>query len=248
MDVLRRLSILAFVALNGAAIAQQPAPGSGDISPAQRAVFTGHLRNAKAGTTIEYRFTHRGSLDQPFDDTVRLIMLPEDAAPRHDGAPPIAVAFLTGPRRASAVPRGDPTGNPVILYFLERDSQEMQRLTGGKSGYHQRRIKIALAENQTVEPVEIDWEGRKLPARRVTITPYQDFADADLKPKYGPLLGKRYEIVLADAIPGGLYSMRAVAAGSGETPVVDDTLTFTGVKQGGAKAPPRPQDEKKSKQ
>jgi hypothetical protein len=245
------LCALALAALAASAGAQPPAappaagegapearlPGTREISPAQRAVFTNHMQNTRAGTTIEYRFTHRGSLDKPFDDTVKLILLPEDAAPRGDGGPPTAVAFLSGPRQANVRPVGDPTGNPVVLYFLERDAQEMERLTGGKAPYHQRRIKIALNEDQKVEPIEIEWEGRKVAARRVTITPYQDFAHDDLKPKYGPLLGKRYEIVLADAIPGTLYSMRAFVPG-GDTPVVDDMLVFAGVKQG--VSPPAP--------
>jgi hypothetical protein len=128
----------------------------------------------------------------------------------------------------------------VILHFLERDSLEMERLTGGKAGYHRRRVKIALAEGKTVEPIEIDWEGRKVAAKRITITPYQDFADADLKPKYGQLLGKRYEFVVADAIPGSLYALRAYVPGSGDTPLVDDTLTFIGVKHGVAQAPTAP--------
>jgi hypothetical protein len=213
------------------AAAEARVPGTGDISPAQRAVFMNHMQNTTPGTTIEYRFTHRGSLDQPFDDTVKLIMLPADAAPGRDGAPPAAVAFLTGARQTRVNPSGDPTGNPVVLYFLERDSREMERLTGGKAPYHQRRIKIALNEDQTVEPIEIDWDGRKVAARRVTITPYRDFAHEDLKAKYGPLLAKRYEIVLSDAIPGTLYSMRAFVP-DGDKPVVDDMLVFAGVKQG----------------
>jgi hypothetical protein len=241
------LCALALAASVGSGWAQQPAgatpvpeaapaqppggAGTGDISPAERAVLTNHLQNAQQGTTLEYRYTHRGTLDEPFDDTVKLIVLPADAAQTQPGGRPTAVAFLSGARRAASAPVGDPTGNPVILHFFERDTQELQRITGGRAGYHKRKILIALAEDKTVEPVEIEWEGKKVPARRVTITPFQDFADPDLKPKYGPMLGKRYEIVLSDAIPGTLYSMRAFVPG-GDKPVVDDTLTFVGVKQG----------------
>lgn len=242
------LCAILLAALSGVAAAQQPTPapapapapgaaaapagpGTGDISPAERAVLTNHLQNTQPATTLEYRYTHRGTLDEPFDDTVKLIILPADAVGAKDGGRPTAVAFLSGPRRAASAPVGDPTGNPVVLYFLERDTQELQRLTGGRAGYHKRKILIALAEDKTVEPMEIEWDGRKVAAKRVTITPYQDFADADLKPKYGPHLGKRYEIVLSDAVPGTLYSMRAFVPG-GDKPVVDDTLTFVGVKQG----------------
>lgn len=251
-DIRMALCALALAA-SGVGFAQQPAPapsaspdapavpagpGTGDISPAERAVLTNHLQNAQQGTTLEYRYTHRGTLDEPFDDTVKLIVLPADAAQTQPGGRPTAVAFLSGARRAASAPVGDPTGNPVILHFFERDTQELQRITGGRAGYHKRKILVALAEDKTVEPIEIDWEGKKVPARRVTITPFQDFADADLKPKYGAMLGKRYEIVLSDAIPGTLYSMRAVVPG-GDKPVVDDTLTFVGVKQG-APAPAAP--------
>lgn len=246
----RPLAILAFAAFAGSAIAQPPAagPGGGDISPAERAVFmASHLRNTRPGTTLEYRYTHRGSLDAPFDDTVKLLILPEDAAARTDGARPTAVAFLSGARRSTTIPDGAASGNPVILHFLERDIHEMERMTGGKAGYHRRKIRLALAEDKQVEPMEIEWQGRKVAAKRIAITPYRDFAEPDLKPKYGPLLDKRYEIVLSDAIPGELYSMRAVVAGSGDVPVVDDTLTFTGVKEGVAQAKPPRDDGKANK-
>ena len=44
-----------------------------------------------------------------------------------------------------------PEGNPVLLYFLERDIREMERLTGGKSGYFRKAIRLALARSASVE-------------------------------------------------------------------------------------------------
>ena len=48
----------------------------------------------------------------------------------------------------------------------------MNRRTEGGWRYFHRAIKTALAATNTLEPVSLDFHGRKVPASRVTITPY----------------------------------------------------------------------------
>ena len=53
-------------------------------------------------------------------------------------------------------------GNPVLLGFLERDISEMKRMTGGSTSYFRKRIRIALAEAASVEPVTVSYGGRQV--------------------------------------------------------------------------------------
>lgn len=235
--IVRSVIVGAFMlslAAGGAAWGQA---GTGKPSVAERAVFMGdHLHSTTPATTLEYRFTRRGSLDPAFEDMVKLLILPQDAAGGAAGGRPTAVVFLSGDRRVELAPIGNAAGNPVIVYFLERDIREMERLTGGKANYHRKRIRLALAEDEVVEATEIEWNGAKVPAKRVVVTPY---VDDELKQRYGRFVGKRYEFVLSDGIPGSLYRIATTVPGAGGEPLVEETLTFSGVKQG-VSPPPAP--------
>src|SRR4051812_11328670 len=107
-----------------------------DYSTAERAIFmSNHLANVRPPATLHYRYVKSGSMEPGFEDRVTLRL-----SARADQACCTARAdFLSGERRLALPEVEAAEGNPVLLYFLERDIREMSRLTKGQSNYFRKR-------------------------------------------------------------------------------------------------------------
>jgi hypothetical protein len=124
-----------------------------------------------------------------------------------DGQKGVQVHYFTG-KHEKPVPEQDPvTGNPVLAVYLQADVYAMNRRTEGGWRYFHRAIKTSLAATNTVEPLSLDFHGRKVPASRVTITPY--VGDAKRLPLKA-YAHTTYAFTFADAVPGQLYEIRSL--------------------------------------
>jgi hypothetical protein len=193
-----------------------------EFSAAEQALFvTNHLSALKAPTTLHYRFRKSGSLEAGFDDKVAIGLTPQP-----DGKCCAATAdFLSGANKLALPPIEGAQGNPVILYFLERDIREMQRLTKGQPNYFRKRIRMAVADTATITEVTLPHEGRNVAAKQITITPY---TDDPLRARFENLVGKRYVFTLSDAVPGGVISIRTQvdAAAAGTPPLLAEEMAL----------------------
>ncbi|MBX3605247.1 MAG: hypothetical protein KF788_08245 [Piscinibacter sp.] len=185
------------------ALAAGSASAAEDFSAAERAIFlTNHLATLKPPVTLRYTFRKSGSLEAGFEDPVAVHLRAQP-----DGACCAAAAeFLAGPRRLSLPDVEAAQGNPVILYFLERDIREMNRLTKGQAAYFRKRIRMAVYRGATEQAVQVGYGGKTIAARQFTIAPY---LDDPLRPRFEKLAGKTYVFTLSEAVPGGVYSVRA---------------------------------------
>ena len=183
-----------------------------EFSAAEQALFVAnHLAKLKPSTTLHYSFRKSGSLEPGFDDKVAILL-----AAQPDGTCCAAAAeFLSGQRKLALPEIEAAQGNPVILYFLERDIREMQRLTKGQANYFRKRIRMAVADAATIREVTLPFDGRNVVAKEISFTPY---TDDPLRARFEQLINKRYVFTLSDAVPGGVLSIRtqvdAPAAGS----------------------------------
>jgi hypothetical protein len=184
-----------------------------EFSAAEQALFvTNHLSASKPSTTLHYRFRKSGSLEPGFEDSAAIAL---SAQP--DGKCCAAAAeFLSGPRRLAL---------PEILFFLERDIREMQRLTKGQPNYFRKRIRMAVADAATINDVTLPYQGRTIAAKEITITPY---ADDPLRARFEQLVNKRYVFTLSDGVPGGVVSIRTQvdAAAAGSPPLLAEEMAL----------------------
>lgn len=208
-----------------AALVAHPAAADA-ISAAETLLFqTNHLQNVRAPATLTYAFHKEGSAAPGFDDEVRLVLA--------DGKPTATLQFLTGARQVAAPPVDNPEGNPVLLGFLEHDIAEMQRLTGGARNHFRQRIRLALAESAQVRASHFSYAGKTVDGSEIVIQPYQT---DPMRARFEQYAGKRYTFVVSPQVPGGVYQVRAAAAGAAGGPVLlEETLTLVGVDQGGIK-------------
>lgn len=188
------------------------------ISAAETLLFqTDHLKNVVPPATLSYAFRKSGSAEPGFDDTVELRVRAVD------GSKGAAVAFFTGERKIAFPEVTRAEGNPVLLCFLERDIREMQRLTGGKSGYFRKAIRVALAQSASVAKTGLS-------GAQITITPY---VKDPLKDRIGKYASKTYVFTLSPDVPGGISSLRTyvppLAGAPSDPPLIEERLSFVRV-------------------
>ena len=127
-------------------------------------------------------------------------------------------------------------GNPAILYFLERDIREMQRLTQGKANYFRKRIRMAMYKGASIRDLTLQYNGRPVAVREISIEPYLDDPN---RPRYEKLANKQYLFMLSDSVPGGVYGIRTRISGASADapPLIVEEMILVGAEP----APPRRQ-------
>lgn len=203
----RRLAlVLAAAAVVGPGAAARAAEPAKDFSAAERALFmTDQFAKLRAPMTLRYQFRRSGSLEPAFDDTVSITLKSHPGGRCCDATG----EFLSGERKFDLPPVEGATGNPVTLFFLERDVREMQRLTSGKSPYFRKRIRMAIFQGAQQRTVSLRYRGKAVAGQEYTITPYVDDPN---RPRFEKFANKRYVFTLSDAVPGGVYGIRAFVA------------------------------------
>lgn len=191
--------------------------------------MTDQLKAVKAPVVITYDFVKDGSYEEGFQDRVSFTV----SKINPDGMKAASLEFFTGPRNFPVPPVDSTDVNPVLKVYFQGDVYEMNRLTDpdGKSRerwrYFQRRIKFALAESATVEPVKISFDGREYDAKRISFEPYRN----DPKRKeFEKFADKRYTVTVADELPGYLYEIvTEIPDKQGQVPLLRDTLRIQSV-------------------
>src|SRR6476659_1669347 len=114
MRTLRWLNALALaVAMQWLAAPLQAADPS-QFSIAEKRLFVDdHLGGIRGPATLEYAYSKRGSLEDPVDDTARVIVGP----PAKQGGPSVKVEYLSDTRKLELSEIDAANANPIILFF-----------------------------------------------------------------------------------------------------------------------------------
>lgn len=211
-----RWALVNLMALAGPAAAQQAAsaPTSPPVSAAEQALFQdAHLEDLHPPVQLQYEFERRSAVAgdpvAPFRDQVSL-----QFGARPDGSCcTIQGRFLSGPRAMSLPDIEAATANPVILFFLEREVRELQRVTGGQAAHFRRRIRLALVDAAQVSATTVRHGGRELPATRILIRPY---LDDPVRARFAAFAGTQYQFILCSQVPGGVFSIRTTVPAGGD--------------------------------
>lgn len=189
----------------------------------QRVFLDNHLGNLAKTADVEYSFRRSGTLGDNFEDKVALHV-------RDGGKQKGRLAsadFLSGKNALKLPEIPNPQGNPVVLYFLERDVREMEKTTKGKQHFFRKRVRLALADADQVKPVTVRFEGRDIKADEVRVQPYLN--DPTIQARADKYEKKTYIFTLSNEVPGGVYQVRTTVAATDEkadAPLVDETMTF----------------------
>lgn len=201
---------------------QGRAEESKPISRAETLLFmTDQLKQLPTPGHLHYAFSKSGTLEPGFTDSIDI-----DVTAQADGSKKGAARFFNGEHRIPYPEVEHAAGNPLVMFYLEREIREMSRLTGGKPNYFRKRIRLALSDSASVKPVEVRYGGRPCAAQQITITPYRD---DPMAAKFERLVPKQYVFTLSDQVPGGVYQIRGLVPAvdaAARDPVVDETVTL----------------------
>lgn len=191
------MRLLAALAL-GVALAAGPA-AAGQDSVTHLVFEPGRFARVTEPQTLHYRFETRG---RGVDTVAPGRMEVREVAA--DGQKKVWLDLFEGEARRAVGPFAASDQNPLLLVFLQMDVTEMSRLTSGSAGYFQQQIRRKFNAAAPTEAVEVELDGRKVPATRITMQPFKGDQSID---QFAAFQDKTYEITVADDVPGGLWSV-----------------------------------------
>ena len=200
------------------------APGMSEIN--NELFDKAHLKNIDKPGVLKYQFSKTSFIDGERTDTIDVVV----KNIRNTGRADTYFEFFTGKHKRPYQERLDQRGNSVFVLFLEYDVHEMKRLTGGEWRYFQRLLRWSFAQGATKKQIEIDYNGKKVPAWQYVVQPYAHDPKND---RYKLYASKYYIFTLSEEIPGEVYEVRTIVPDGktwqeGEPVLVEERVTFTG--------------------
>ena len=195
-----------------------------EMSSANIALFIDeHLKSIKEPSRIFYKFEKESTREDNFIGNVVLNIVKVD----DDNSKHITFRYLKGRNKVRFPPQIGAKGNPVFMLFFERDSRDMQRLTGGNALFFRSRIRHTIAATE-IKDTEINLGNKKIPAKIIS---FQPFTETELKNRVSRYKTKKFIIVMSDEIPGYIYRIEAFIKDL-EDPddMVKETLQFQGIR------------------
>ncbi len=211
----------AWLALPAMSLAQE---NKQDFSAAEKLLFmSNQLSGIKPPSTVNYSFRKSGSLEESFEDKV-VLKVDKTAEGKCCSA---RTEFLSGARQLPSAELPTAEGNPVLLNFLERDINEMKRLTKGSTNHFRKYIRMAAYNAATVRDASFTYKGKSVAGKEITLTP---FLEDPNRPKYEKFVRKTYQFMLCDAVPGGVLAVRTQIASEtdGQPPLIVEELLVDG--------------------
>ena len=167
-----------------------------EMSSTNIALFINEYLGDIKGLQIYYKFENNPQ-DNFVGNVVLNIVKVDDDDTKH-----ITFRYLKGRNKVRFPPQIGAKGNPVFMLFFERDCRDMQRLTGGNALFFRSRIRHTIAATQ-IEETEIEHNGEKFPAYRIS---FQPFTKTKLKNRVSRYKTKKFNVIMSDRIQENLQN------------------------------------------
>ena len=200
-----------------------------EITKAETLLFLdNHLSEIKSSTQFSYNIQSVGKLAKEASDIINVLL-------EYDKKMISAYAELASGKSVKYLSIVKyPQNNPIILYFLERDILEMQRLTKGQPNYFRKRIRTALAEGPRIKKINRMFKGKNISALTFTIKPYatDPLRNSPGRAKYKKYSKKTYTFVLSREVPGHLLEITTnIPSKNKKKILLKETVSFSNLKK-----------------
>jgi hypothetical protein len=193
----------------GVKAADDPKPaeaaGSGQPKATDLIFEHKHLAKVEAGKQIDYKFNRVVSdpkiFGQPFSDDITLKVVAE----KEDGKKDVDLQIYTGDRARELQKLEKFTINPLFAVFFSQAVSTFNQLAGGQVNYLQRSFSDGWLKAK-VEPIQADYNGKKINAYRISMTP---FVGDKYESKMQGWEGAKYQVVVSDEVPGEIVDLYA---------------------------------------
>lgn len=164
-----------------------------------------HLAKTESGKQIDYKFNRVASdekiLGQSFSDDITLKVTGE----KPDGNKDLTLQIYTGDRARDEQKLEKFSINPVFAVFFSQATATFNQLAGGQVNYLQRSFSDGWLKAK-VEPVKVDYNGKKIDAYHISMTPY---VGDKFESKMQGWEGAKYDVIVSEQVPGEIVDMLA---------------------------------------
>ena len=195
-----------------------------EMSSANIALFINeHLQSIKEPSRLYYKFKKESSREDNFIGNVVLNVVKVD----DDNTKHITFRYLKGRNKVRFPPQIGAKGNPIFMLFFERDSRDMQRLTGGNALFFRSRIRHTIAATD-VKDVEFEFNGKNYKGQEIS---FQPFLKTELKRRVSRYKTKKFVVTMSNDIPGFIFKIETFIKDL-EDPddMVVEKLVFQGIR------------------
>jgi len=163
-----------------------------------------HLSNLQTGNEVVYHFNRSVSnaelLGEAFTDDITMKV----TGVKDDGGRDVDLQIYSGDRARDLQRMPDRKSNPVFLVYFNQAVNSFSMLAGGQRNYLTRAFSMGFQDKAKVEPIKIDYKGKKVDAYRISMTPY--VGDQN-ETKMQGWEGAEYILVVSDAVPGQVVDL-----------------------------------------
>ena len=164
-----------------------------------------HIAKLEAGKQIDYKFKRTASdekvLGQSFSDDITLKVTGDTP----DGNKDLTLQIYTGDRARDLQKLEKYSINPVFAVFFSQATSTFSHLAGGQVNYLQRSFTDGWLKAK-VEPIKVDYDGKKIDAYRISMTPY---VGDKFESKMQGWEGAKYDVIVSEQVPGEIVDMLA---------------------------------------
>ena len=165
-----------------------------------------HLSNVDQGKQIEYRFNRTVSnpdlLGQPFSDDITIKVVAVKPTGRKD----VNLQIYTGDRARDLQQLPNLSVNPVFQVYFSQAVSTFSMLSGAKIPYLTRIFSLGFRDKAQIEPIKVDYKGKKIDAYRITMAPY--LGDVNESKMQG-WEDAEYSLVVSEQVPGEIIDLIA---------------------------------------
>jgi hypothetical protein len=158
-----------------------------------------HIGELPAGTKLTYNFERDGSqtklLGPNYKDDIDLNI--DEVA--EDGKRTVSVRVFSGDRGREVRTLSGLTGNPVLVFYLDRAVANFALLAGGNRAYHKNRFRIAMGAGGGMMPATFQYKGKTVKGYRLAIKPFLNDRNVAKMKGYE---NAHFEVLVSDEVPG----------------------------------------------
>ena len=197
--------VLGSQAVSAADAPKAPDPATGQPKATDLIFERKHIAKVEPGKQIDYKFKRTASdekiLGQSFSDDITLKVTGE----KPDGNKDLTLQIYTGDRARDPQKLEKFSINPVFAVFFSQAVATFSQLAGGQVNYLQRSFSDGWLKAK-VEPIKVDYNGKKIDAHRISMTPY---VGDKFESKMQGWEGVKYDVIVSEQVPGEIVDMLA---------------------------------------
>ncbi|MCH9807273.1 MAG: hypothetical protein K0U74_06040 [Alphaproteobacteria bacterium] len=206
---------------------------------------TKHIDGLKAGTTLTYDFERVSSeprmLGPNFTDDIDLTI----KKVAENNTRTVGIRVFTGDRGRAVRTIDGMTGNPVLVFFLDRAVAGFSLLAGGNRAYHKNRFRVAMRTKGGLIPEKFEYNGKPVDGFRFAVRPFTgDRKNIDKMKGYQ---NAHFEFLMSDDLPGYFAEFTSnYSSNKPGSPSLRERIVLKGVKVSQKAAEPaNPSEAKK---